>query len=139
MCLTEYGHISKTHIRSNQYDHFRFINTRVREKNSTMKPNTTFPALSADNLKNSPGQCRHTGQNTHTDAGTRTHTHTHIHNETSQATREQTKQLIISKDQIQKPLLRDTVSFKVLNWVLRCKALFAVFLWRPRHKLRIFF
>lgn len=46
--------------RGEQFDLSKFINTRVRgEKNSSVKPNTTFPSLSADNLKTSPGQCKH--------------------------------------------------------------------------------
>lgn len=67
VCLRVRRHQQNTHkhTHSEQYNVFKFINTRVRgEKNSTVKPNTTFPALSADNLKTSLGQCKHTAQNT---------------------------------------------------------------------------
>lgn len=66
-------------------------------KNSTMKPNTTFSVLSADYLKNTLG-------NANIQDKTHTCTHTHIHSHTPKSPRPhcvQTKQLIISKDQMQ--------------------------------------
>lgn len=44
VCLTEYGHISKTHIHSNQYN-LLFINTRVRGGKKAALWNQTLPFL----------------------------------------------------------------------------------------------
>lgn len=53
-----YGDISKTHAASNSTSSSSLIR-EYEGKNSTVKPNTSFPSLSADNLKTSPGQCKH--------------------------------------------------------------------------------
>lgn len=59
LCASEYGDISKTHAASNSTSSSSLIREYEEGKNSSVKPNTTFPSLSADNLKTSPGQCKH--------------------------------------------------------------------------------
>lgn len=62
-------HVSKARTRthSNQYNRVQVHYYKsTRETGDTMKPNTTFQTQSADSLENSPEQCKHTGQNTHT-------------------------------------------------------------------------
>lgn len=145
VCLTvkrhriKNGHISKTHIHSNQYNLFKFINIRARGKKTALW-NQTLPfllwqltiwrtALSNANIQDK----------TNTQAcawmHTRTRTYWNLPGHIVDRQNNSLFQKIKSNNPCSETLLG---GFKVLNQGWRWKTLFLVSLLRPRQKLCIF-